>query len=142
MKDRGYTALFCLDEATSLAAGHRPCAECRWGDFTRFLDAWQAVHGPANGRLYVDAIDRTLHEQRIARKTSVAPERLVDGAMVSDIGKEFWLYWRGDFRRWTPNGYAPKGDRPSGALTLLTPAATLATLRSGYRPIVHPSAED
>ncbi len=26
---RGYTQLFFLDEVTALAAGHRPCAECR-----------------------------------------------------------------------------------------------------------------
>ena len=25
-----YTELFFLDEATALAAGHRPCFECRW----------------------------------------------------------------------------------------------------------------
>ena len=40
-----YTELFFLDEATALAAGHRPCAECRRADYTRFLDAWTAAHG-------------------------------------------------------------------------------------------------
>lgn len=29
MTPRRYTELFFLDEATALAAGHRPCAECR-----------------------------------------------------------------------------------------------------------------
>ena len=29
MEPGRYTALFFLDEATALAAGHRPCAECR-----------------------------------------------------------------------------------------------------------------
>jgi len=31
-----YTELFFLDEATALAAGHRPCGECRRHDFDRF----------------------------------------------------------------------------------------------------------
>ena len=29
---RGYTELFFLDEPTALAAGHRPCFECRRAD--------------------------------------------------------------------------------------------------------------
>ncbi|MFW5655779.1 MAG: hypothetical protein ACOCYW_09095, partial [Roseicyclus sp.] len=31
-----YTELFFLDEAVALAAGHRPCAECRRADYNRF----------------------------------------------------------------------------------------------------------
>src|SRR5262249_51513118 len=31
-----YTSLFFLDEATALAAGHRPCAECQRQRFTAF----------------------------------------------------------------------------------------------------------
>ena len=33
---RGWTELFFLDEAVALAAGHRPCAECRRADYRRF----------------------------------------------------------------------------------------------------------
>ena len=36
-----YTELFFLDEATALAAGHRPCAECRRERFNAFRCAWQ-----------------------------------------------------------------------------------------------------
>lgn len=36
MRPRYYTELFFLDEATALAAGHRPCRECRWVDHDRF----------------------------------------------------------------------------------------------------------
>ena len=32
----GYTELFFLDEVTALAAGHRPCFECRRKDAERF----------------------------------------------------------------------------------------------------------
>src|SRR5947208_596093 len=37
---RGYTELFFLDEVTALAAGHRPCFECRRAAATAFAAAW------------------------------------------------------------------------------------------------------
>jgi hypothetical protein len=40
-----WTALFFLDEATALAAGHRPCAYCRRADFTAFAEAWRGAEG-------------------------------------------------------------------------------------------------
>ena len=42
----GYTELFFLDEAVALAAGHRPCAECRCAAFDAFREAWGEAHGP------------------------------------------------------------------------------------------------
>ena len=36
------TELFFLDEATGLAAGHRPCGECRYGDYQAFKRAFGA----------------------------------------------------------------------------------------------------
>ena len=36
-----YTELFFLDDATALAAGHRPCAECRREDYDRFVALWR-----------------------------------------------------------------------------------------------------
>jgi len=47
-----YTELFFLDEATALAAGHRPCWECRRADALRFRDAWARAAGadPATAR--------------------------------------------------------------------------------------------
>ncbi len=44
-----YSELFFLDEATSLAAGHRPCAECRRERYEEFRDAW-AVGGAGGAR--------------------------------------------------------------------------------------------
>ncbi len=38
------TELFFLDEATSLAAGHRPCGECRAADYRAFKTAWPDAH--------------------------------------------------------------------------------------------------
>jgi hypothetical protein len=36
MQPGRFTELFFLDEATALAAGHRPCALCRRGDYDHF----------------------------------------------------------------------------------------------------------
>src|SRR3984885_2974236 len=44
MSEGRYTELFFLDEAVALAAGHRPCAECRRKRFNAFKAAWQRVH--------------------------------------------------------------------------------------------------
>ena len=38
MQPGRFTELFFLDEATALAAGHRPCAECRREDYVLFLE--------------------------------------------------------------------------------------------------------
>ncbi len=58
-----YTELFFLDEATALAAGHRPCAECRRERFNAFRDAWRLAedsHPPT-----ADEIDNRLHAERL-----------------------------------------------------------------------------
>ena len=52
------TELFFLDEATGLAAGHRPCGECRYRDYQVFKQAWASWAG---GRPDVQAIDARLH---------------------------------------------------------------------------------
>jgi hypothetical protein len=41
-----YTHLFFHDEAVSFAAGHRPCAECRRGDYRAYQQAWAAAADP------------------------------------------------------------------------------------------------
>src|SRR5262249_40373383 len=58
MQPGRFTELFFLDEATALAAGHRPCALCRREDYDRFL----AIVG-ARG---ADEIDERLHHERLA----------------------------------------------------------------------------
>src|SRR4029077_11782709 len=39
----GYTELFFLDEPTALAAGHRPCFECRRRNAVAFAASWAAA---------------------------------------------------------------------------------------------------
>ena len=62
MQPGRYTELFFLDEATAMAAGHRPCAECRREDYDRFGEIWVERGLGAPG---ADAIDVRLHEERV-----------------------------------------------------------------------------
>ena len=40
-----YTELFFWDEATALASGHRPCAECQRQKFNHFKQCWMLANG-------------------------------------------------------------------------------------------------
>ena len=57
-----YTELFFLDEPTALAAGHRPCFECRRADAMAFAAAW--ARGGARPK--AADMDRVLHRERLA----------------------------------------------------------------------------
>jgi hypothetical protein len=140
---RGYTELFFLDEATALAAGHRPCFECRRADALAFAAAWARVQGlkaaPRAGEM-----DVVLHAQRLEgrhkRRHRAALDALPDGAMIAENDQSFAV--RGAaLLPWTPAGYGPPRPRPRGGeVDLLTPPATVAVLAAGYRPQWHPSA--
>jgi hypothetical protein len=57
-----WTPLFFWDEAVALAAGHRPCALCRRGDYNAWLDGWAAAFGD---RPKADPMDLQLHDDRL-----------------------------------------------------------------------------
>ncbi|HEX6211108.1 MAG TPA: hypothetical protein VF136_10045 [Methylomirabilota bacterium] len=142
-----YTELFFLDEATALAAGHRPCCECRRADFFRFQAAWRSAFPEIDAS--APAIDRTLHQARVDRRTrrqirfEASLDDLPDGVFVLlGDGPSSPLLVLGDsLLPWRPSGYAPRRPRPSATPTLvLTPRPTVATLRAGYSAGVHPSA--
>ncbi len=141
MKPRSYTELFFLDEATALAAGHRPCFECRRRAALDFQSAWvKALGGPA----MADDMDRVLSVDRRVRggrkKTYVADVAGVpDGAFIVRDGAA-WLLHEGKGLPWTPAGYGRPEARGSGAVEVLTPRAIVAVLGAGYAPRVHASA--
>jgi hypothetical protein len=56
------TELFFLDEATALAAAHRPCALCRRTDYDEIVRRWADQHP---GETSADMIDRRLHAERL-----------------------------------------------------------------------------
>ena len=141
---RGYTELFFLDEPTALAAGHRPCFECRRADAQAFAAAFAREHF---GR--ADEIDRVLHAERLdgrgKRRHRCAIDGLPDGSMITlpeEPGRAFAV--RGPaLLRWASTGYIGACPRPRNLMVdVLTPLGTLAALSAGYRPGWHPSADE
>ena len=63
MGGRSWTELFFLDEATALAAGHRPCFFCRREAAEAFRAAWAKGNGGAKPR--AAEMDETLHRERL-----------------------------------------------------------------------------
>jgi hypothetical protein len=138
-----YTELFFLDEAVALAAGHRPCAECRRERFNAFKKAWRPK--PMGNFLYADDIDRELHKARIRGHREKVTHRadsksLPDGCFVR-IADASYLVWREGLLRWSPEGYVEKHGWPGhGDVTVLTPEPIVRCLRHGYKPEIHQSA--
>ncbi len=139
-----WTALFFLDEATALAAGHRPCGYCRRRDYLDFTAAWQAAAG-ASSRLLAWQTDAVLHAQRTdrarrKRSYSAPAGELPDGVLVR-LGDGPHLRLAGRYLPWSFTGYGPPAAPPSSAcVQVLTPPAITAAIVAGYRPMLHPSA--
>lgn len=138
----GYTELFFCDEVTALAAGHRPCAECRRRDARRFQAAVAAGLGLASPPS-LDQIDARLHDERrdgrLKRRHPALAETLPCGAVIDRAGTAFALREQAAMR-WSPDGYGDPEARPTGAIIVLTPPLALAALRAGYEPLWHPTA--
>jgi hypothetical protein len=138
-----YTELFFLDEAVALAAGHRPCAECRRERFNAFKSAWIEPRG--GGPLLADEIDTELHRSRIDRARGKVSYQsslnsLPDGCFIQIEGSNC-LVWGDMLLLWSPTGYVKKCLRPVDAtVTVLTPAPVVRCIRRGYKPVIHESA--
>ena len=152
MTPNRYTELFFLDEATALAAGHRPCFECRRRAFLAFRDAWAAGNGwTAETPPRVADIDSRLHAERVVPRTrrkltwvcNIA--NLPDGTMIAgvdDAGTAFLLQGE-HLLPWRFKGYGCPKRRPvKGHVTVLTPPSTVAALAAGYAPVLHPSVHE
>jgi hypothetical protein len=149
MTPRRYTELFFLDEVTALAAGHRPCFECRREAASAFAAAWgRAADCPQPPS--ADEMDRVLHgERRLSRGSRldspvVRPVDLPSGAMVAlppqDGDPSAWLVLDGVLYPWSFTGYGQGRsavDVPEAEL--LTPPSIVAVLRAGY-PVCLPLA--
>ena len=140
-----WTALFFLDEATALAAGHRPCAYCRRPDYLAYGEAWRRAGGLAR-RPRASEMDARLHTERVDSRTRrqltrpVPASVLPDGVMIRHGGVT-GLLAGGGLLPWSFSGYgAPAGLPPGTLAELLTPPASVAAIAAGYRPLLHPSA--
>jgi hypothetical protein len=150
-----YTSLFFLDEATALAAGHRPCAECQRERFVSFRAHWAAANPELAGGAapLVDTIDGALHRERLTdhprprdkrKRTYAAPlAELPDGVLVVlDASDTPHLVRGGALYPWSFNGYGPPTARDSATVQVLTPPSTVRAIAHGYAPAIHPSAGD
>jgi hypothetical protein len=133
-----FTELFFLDEATALAAGHRPCALCRRDDYRRFLGIVGATGA--------DEIDERLHAERLeGHSRRLHPAFLADlpdGTFVLH-DREPWLVRRAGLLRWSPGGYGDRVVPGNARLQVITPPSLVELLRNGWEPAVplfHPSA--
>ena len=147
MAPNRYTELFFLDEATALAAGHRPCYECRRARFVAFRAAWAngSVSPLDPAEIRVATIDTQLHAERTKPdRSQQGPmaniDELPDGTFLKLRG-DAWLIWQSRLHMWSPGAYCKRVRRPSDmSVHVLTPHSTVAALRAGYVPQVHSSA--
>jgi hypothetical protein len=141
MPPNRWTALFFLDEATALAAGHRPCFEFRREDAARFKAAWLAGQR-RNDNPPITAVDNVLHPERIAKGRKVTWRAVLtdlpDGTMIERGGAAF-LRQQGKLLPWSFAGYGPPIS-VAGEVTALTPRSIVAAIAAGYAPALHPSA--
>jgi hypothetical protein len=143
-----YTELFFLDEATALAAGHRPCATCRRAEYDAFKALWLQANPELAARSEgkTTEIDKLLHAERVdaqrnKRTWSARLGDLPDGCMVVLPGTRDPC-WSGMVG--APGhlaGYASRSHWPPIPVEVLTPPSVVKALGHGYRPVVHPSAE-
>jgi hypothetical protein len=146
----GYTELFFLDEATALAAGHRPCFECRRNDAERFAELWARSQGHT-ARERAPAMDEALHAERLDRRGAKRTFRarradLPSGSFVryglAGGGTRPCLVVGNHLMAWGAAGYgaliipATTGE----IVEVLTPPSIVAVLSAGYRPMLHPTA--
>jgi hypothetical protein len=141
----GWTELFFLDEVTALAAGHRPCFECRREQAKEFVRRYGEAFGVADPK--IGEIDERLHAERQASGGGPASidlseadmEALPDGAMIFQDERCFAKHGE-KLRAWTFRGYIDAfdcSDLATHDIWLLTPPTTLAVLRAGYKPVWH-----
>lgn len=128
-----YTELFFLDEATALAAGHRPCGSCRPEALGAFKRAWAVAHQLEHSPRVAE-IDSALRAF-VQGDVGALDGGLPDGAMVGVDGLPL-LRWHGKWLAWSFEGYRPvKADPTAGRV--LTSGPVLAVLQAGYIPVLH-----
>ena len=129
---KGYTSLFFLDEVTALAAGHRPCFQCRNAEARAFVRL---------GGMPTYELDRRLHAERTGSRSTASLHALADGSMIEHLGEPYAI--RGQLLlHWSWTGYDQSISRNDVRhAKLLTPPAITAILAKGYQPRWHESAQ-
>ena len=139
-----YTELFFLDEATALAAGHRPCFTCRRPAFNLFFAAWSAANRNGAEVRAKEVDSQLMHDRNPSSRIEVTSlTGLPDGVMFKHVASDAYYLIRAEQSYpWSFDGYSapsPLGTL-KGPFIILTPASTIGAIRKGYRPAIHPSA--
>jgi hypothetical protein len=139
---RRYTHLFFLDEASALAAGHRPCHYCRRSAALAFADAWRRAGAGPTGSM--KEINEVLAGERPpsasqGRVWSASLAELAHGVFVETTDGPC-LWWQQQLYPWSAEGYGAAVAPGAAEVLVLTPPSTAATIAAGYQPTIHPSA--
>jgi hypothetical protein len=135
-----------LDEATALAAGHRPCEIQCVDDARRFALLWSSIVS-AQGSVRFAEIDAQLHRERLdsdlrKRMLERVTSELPSAAMVSGPAGSY-LHLAGRFFLWSTRGYVGEWKPPGGhVFRVLTPETVLRVLAAGFEPDIHESLLD
>lgn len=150
-RPKRWTPIFFLDDAVALAAGHRPCGECRRDAYRAYAGAAAASLG-ATRPLSPAQMNRQLAAERLGRGSGVsrAADRLlwqspisalpVGTVIVDDAGAARLVLddrlVAFDFDGWTDPVARPR----TGDVAVLTPPLSVTALANGFTPELHPSA--
>lgn len=129
---KGYTEIFFLDEPTALAAGHRPCFECRRQAARTFLAAFPGTPRGA------DEMDAALHRERVENRLKRVWQArlgdLPDGTMIARDGRAYAVQ-AATLLPWSFAGYGAPALDHDAAAEVLTPPSAVAALKAGYQPL-------
>ncbi len=131
-----WTPIFFLDDAVALAAGHRPCGECRWPAYRAYRDAIDPSlrAGELNRRLHAERLQRGRGLGRAGDRRLWTGTDLPDGTVVVNDGPRLLQegrLWAFSFAGW----HSPE-PVPAGPLRVLTPPTSVAALRGGFEPLL------
>ena len=146
-----WTPIFFLDDAVSLAAGHRPCALCRRDAYLAYRDgATEAA--AASAPLTAHDLNRRLARERLQRGRGIdrAKDRttweadvtdLPLGTVVVDDAGRARMLLHDRMPAFTFAGWVDPVPRPAaGTVRVLTPPTSVGALAHGFTPLLHPSA--
>lgn len=135
-----WTELFFLDEATAMAAGHRPCFECRREAANLFKVAWLKGNPEYgfNQKTLIGKIDEVLQKERIDESGSKVTfeavlQDLPDGTFI-EMDNQAYLVSNRLVYLWSPFGYDAGKQIPlSTKVKVLTPHSVVNAINAGYR---------
>ncbi|WP_353951262.1 hypothetical protein V6K52_16720 [Knoellia sp. S7-12] len=150
-----WTPLFFLDDAVALAAGHRPCGECRRDAYAAYRDGVSAAAG-AQKPFTAPELNRRLADERLrpgrgldraadrklwrARIGTLPAGSVVLGAGAAEAGRRPSLWTGESLRPFDFHGWGAPVSVEDGPVEVLTPPMSVAALDHGFVPVLHPTA--